>query len=77
VHVDDDSGAVADVDPKRRRTMMKTDAYVEVLSRNECLRLLPSSPIARIAYCSGGEAHLFPVNATAVVSGRRISRPTA
>lgn len=42
---------------------MPTDAYLQVMSREECLRLLPTATIARIAYCSDGEVHVLPVNA--------------
>lgn len=44
-------------------TDMTAQPYFEVLSREECVRLLPTASIARLAYCDGGEAHVFPVNA--------------
>jgi nitroimidazol reductase NimA-like FMN-containing flavoprotein (pyridoxamine 5'-phosphate oxidase superfamily) len=44
-------------------TEMGAQPYFEVLSREECVRLLPTATIARLAYCDGGEAHVYPVNA--------------
>ena len=37
-------------------------AYVEVLGREECLRLLPSVPVGWLTYCDGDEPQVVPVN---------------
>ncbi|WP_158550686.1 pyridoxamine 5'-phosphate oxidase family protein [Geodermatophilus sp. TF02-6] len=37
-------------------------AYIEVLSRDECLQLLPTAPVGWIAHCSAGDPQLVPVN---------------
>ncbi|HEX5535422.1 MAG TPA: pyridoxamine 5'-phosphate oxidase family protein [Actinomycetales bacterium] len=44
-------------------TDMSAQPYFEVLSRAECVRLLPTATIARLAFCEGDEAHVYPVNA--------------
>lgn len=41
---------------------MSTDAYVEVLSREDCLDLLASEPVGWLAYCERGEPRIVPVN---------------
>ncbi|MFP5345932.1 MAG: pyridoxamine 5'-phosphate oxidase family protein [Actinomycetes bacterium] len=42
---------------------MTAQPYLEVLSSSECLDLLATTTVARMAYCTNGEAHVFPVNA--------------
>jgi nitroimidazol reductase NimA-like FMN-containing flavoprotein (pyridoxamine 5'-phosphate oxidase superfamily) len=41
---------------------MAGEASIEVLPRDECLELLQSATIGRIAYCAGDEARIVPVN---------------
>lgn len=38
------------------------ETYMEVLSRGECLRLLPMAPIGWISYCHASHPQLVPVN---------------
>lgn len=44
--------------------MTSDRTYVEVLSRTECLRLLPTVPVGWISYCHAGRPELVPVNFT-------------
>lgn len=37
-------------------------AGMEVLGYDECLRLVGSEPVGRIAFAEGGDIHIFPVN---------------
>ncbi|MFZ5872077.1 MAG: pyridoxamine 5'-phosphate oxidase family protein [Actinomycetota bacterium] len=41
---------------------MPDDAYIEVLDRAECLRLLPSVPTGWLAFCHGSRPQLVVVN---------------
>lgn len=41
---------------------MTAESYVEILSRDECLRLLPTVPVGWIAYCHASRPQLVPVN---------------
>ncbi len=38
------------------------ETYMEVLSRGECMRLLPMAPIGWISYCHASHPQLVPVN---------------
>ena len=42
--------------------MATGDAYLEVLSRAECLELLPTVPVGWISYCHASQPQLVPVN---------------
>lgn len=44
------------VDPPRDH------AGMEVLGYDECLRLVGSEPVGRIAFADGGDMHIFPIN---------------
>lgn len=49
----------------------------EVLSQSECLDLLQQVPVGRVAFVSGGEPHVLPVNFAADAEGRIVFRTSA
>ena len=49
----------------------------EVLSQSECLDLLQTVPVGRVAFMSGGEPHVLPVNFAADAEGRVVFRTSA
>jgi nitroimidazol reductase NimA-like FMN-containing flavoprotein (pyridoxamine 5'-phosphate oxidase superfamily) len=53
----------------------RSDAYFEFLSREDCLRLLPTVPVGWFAYCQGSRPELVPVNFL-VYEGEVVARTT-